>query len=52
MITKMFENNLKKMNQELLKIHEFVKHEHQAVEKKIKEKVVKLMEDKVRVDEV
>lgn len=34
MITKMLENNLKKMNSELTKVHEFVKLESAATEKK------------------
>ena len=52
MITKMLENNLKKMNNELQKVHEFVKLEASATEKKSKESMMSLLEDKVGLDEV
>lgn len=52
MITKMFEGNLKKVSQELAKVHEFVRQEAQAGEKKTKEMIERLLDDKVRVDEV
>ena len=52
MITKMFESNLKKLSQELAKVHEFVRQEAQTGEKKTKETIERLLEDKVRVDEV
>jgi hypothetical protein len=48
----MFENNLKKINSEFQKIHDFVKAENQANEKKTKEVLTKHLDDKVRVDEV
>ncbi len=52
MITKMFEGNLKKVSQELVKVHDFVRQETQASDKKTKETFERLLEDKVRVDEV
>ena len=52
MISKMFENNSKKINSEFQKIHDFVNSEHTSNEKKIKEVLTKHLDDKVRVDEV
>lgn len=52
MITKMLENNLKKMNNELQKVHEYVKLESSTSEKKSKESMMSLLDDKVGLDEV
>jgi hypothetical protein len=52
MIAKMLENNLKKVSNEVGKLQEASKSELVAAEKKTKETVLQMMEDKVRVDEV
>lgn len=52
MITKLFENNLKKVNSELAKVHEFIRNEGHTNDKKNKETLAKMIEEKVGVDEV
>lgn len=52
MITKLFENNFKKVHSELAKLHEQVRAEGQSAEKKTREALEKMLEDKVGVDEV